>query len=72
MRSLVTLAYNLRHTYIAFLVRQGIRFADLARIVGKLPGALLAAYSGLAPEGARMTLEAINVAFPSLANFEAK
>ena len=27
----------LRHTYVAFLVRQGIRFADLTRLVGNLP-----------------------------------
>jgi hypothetical protein len=38
-------------------VRQRIRFADLARIVGRLPAALLAAYSGLAPPGARAELE---------------
>jgi hypothetical protein len=50
---------------IAFLVRQRIRFADLARIVGRLPAAPLAAYSGLAPPGARAELEAVNIAFPA-------
>jgi integrase len=47
------------------LVRQRIRFADLARIVGRLPAALLAAYSGLAQPGARAELEAVNIAFPA-------
>src|SRR6185295_11623391 len=37
----------LRHTYVAFLVRQGIRFADLTRLVGPLPAGVLGAYSAL-------------------------
>ncbi|MEO8935767.1 MAG: tyrosine-type recombinase/integrase [Burkholderiaceae bacterium] len=41
----------LRHTCIAFLVRQGLRFGDLARIVGPLPADRLAAYKRLAPDG---------------------
>jgi integrase len=41
----------LRHTYIAFLVRQGMRFAELARVVGTLPADRLAAYRRLAPAG---------------------
>jgi uncharacterized protein involved in exopolysaccharide biosynthesis len=56
----------LRHTYIAFLVRQGLRFADLARIVGPLPADALAAYSGLAPSGLRVTLDAVDRLFPAL------
>ena len=44
---------TLRHTYIAFLVRQGARFSDLARIVGSLPADRLSAYRRLAPTGAR-------------------
>ena len=39
----------LRHTYIAFLLRQGLRFADLARLVGTLPTERLAAYRQLTP-----------------------
>jgi hypothetical protein len=60
-----TTPHALRHTYVAFLVRQSIRFADVARIVGRLPAALLAAYSGLAPPGARAELEAVDIAFPA-------
>ena len=54
----------LRHTYIAFLVRQGIRFADLAQVVGQLPAATLAAYSALAPAGARLARESVNLVYP--------
>ena len=53
-----------RHTYIAFLVRQGIRFADLTAIVGHLPAEVLGAYSALSPRGARISLAEVNVAFP--------
>jgi hypothetical protein len=55
----------LRHTYVAFLVRQGIRFADLTRVVGQLPAELLGAYSALSPRGSRIPGEAINVVFPA-------
>jgi len=60
----------LRHTYIAFLVRQGVRFADLAQVVGQLPVATLAAYSGLAPAGARLARESVNLVYPGLENVQ--
>jgi succinoglycan biosynthesis transport protein ExoP len=59
-------AASLRHTYIAFLVRQGIRFADLARVVGRLPPEELAAYRVLVPPGPRASLDAIDRVFPPL------
>ena len=58
--------YALRHTYLAFLVRQGIRFADLTKIVGPLSATTLASYSAMAPAGARMSRESIGFAFPGL------
>lgn len=58
----------LRHTYIAYLARQGIRFADLAQVVGQLPAATLAAYSALAPAGARLARESVNLVYPGLEN----
>jgi len=60
----------LRHTYLAYLVRQGIRFADLTQVVGQLPSATLATYSTLAPSGPRVARESINFAFPGLENVE--
>jgi polysaccharide biosynthesis transport protein len=56
----------LRHTYIAFLVRQGARFADLAQWVGPLPAETLSAYSALAPTGARLAAESVNRNFPGI------
>jgi site-specific recombinase XerD len=56
----------LRHTYIAFLVRQGARFADLAQWVGPLPAETLAAYSALAPAGARLAAETVKRSFPGI------
>jgi succinoglycan biosynthesis transport protein ExoP len=55
----------LRHTYVAFLVRQGIRFADLTRIVGYLPAEVLGAYSALSPPGRLLPRDAINVVYPT-------
>ena len=47
----------LRHTYIAFLARQGIRLSDLSRLVGRLPTAEAAEYSSYAPQGKRVPLD---------------
>jgi site-specific recombinase XerD len=56
----------LRHTFLAFLVRQGARFADITRVVGALDADLLSAYSQLAPPGARLEADAVQWAFPAL------
>ena len=55
-----------RHSYVAFLVRQGIRFADLSRVVGDLPAASLGAYSALAPAGIRMAHGQAQLLHPAL------
>jgi succinoglycan biosynthesis transport protein ExoP len=47
----------LRHTYVAFLLQQGARFADIGRIVGRLPQEELAVYMRLAPAQMRVPLE---------------
>jgi integrase len=56
----------LRHTFIAFLVRQGVRFGDLAQLVGRLPAEALAAYSSLSPAGPRVPLESVERVMPAL------
>jgi integrase len=56
----------LRHTYLAFLVRQGIRFADLVRLVGHLPADLVGAYSALSPPGARIGMAEVQLLHPAL------
>jgi len=50
----------LRHTYLAFLLWQGIRAADIGRIAGHIPNEDLAAYMQLAPPGTRLPLEQID------------
>lgn len=57
---------TLWHTYVAFLVRQGIRFADLMRIMGRLPSETIAAYSALSPASARLPLEAVKRVLPAV------
>lgn len=59
-------AQALRHTCIAYLVGQGLRFADLDRIVGPLPADVLAGYAGFAPPGQRRKLEEIDPVMPAL------
>ena len=56
----------LRHTYVAFLLQQGARFADIGRIVGRLPQEELAAYMRLAPAQARVPLEQVDLVPPAL------
>jgi succinoglycan biosynthesis transport protein ExoP len=51
---------TLRHTYVAYLVRQGVRFADLAKIVGPLPADRLSSYKRLAPGSAPPSFDQID------------
>jgi hypothetical protein len=50
----------LRHTYLAFLARQGLRLADLVKLVGRLPPEQVAVYGSYAPPGERLTLDQVN------------
>jgi integrase len=56
----------LRHTYMAFLLQQGARFADIGRIVGRLPQEELSAYMRLAPAQMRVPLEQVDLIPPAL------
>ncbi|MEO5697602.1 MAG: hypothetical protein ABIQ60_10775 [Burkholderiaceae bacterium] len=59
-----------RHSYIAYLVRQGARFADLTGWVGPLDADLLLAYSALAPAGVRLEAAAVRREFPAFGEIE--
>ncbi len=59
----------IRHTFIAFLVRQGLRFRDLARIVGPLPAAVTAMYDAMVSGGPRRSVEEIDMVIPALRNY---
>ena len=56
----------LRHTYVAFLARQGIRLADLVKLVGRLAPEEAAGYSALSPTGTRATLAEVERVMPCI------
>jgi hypothetical protein len=63
-------AETLRHTCIAYLVRQGLRFSELDHIVGALPAEALREYAGLSPIGVRRTVAQIEPLMPALEALE--
>jgi integrase len=56
----------LRHSYLAFLLRQGIRAADIARVAGHIPQAEMVSYMQSASPRARRPLEQIDCIHPAL------
>jgi integrase len=56
----------LRHTYLAFLLRQGMRMSDLARVAGHIPQAELGAYAQIAGSSARLPFDEIERVLPGL------
>ena len=62
-------ATTLRHNYLAFLLRQGIRAADIGRIAGHIPQAEMVAYMQSAPPRVRLPLEQIDCIHPTLRDF---
>ena len=64
-------AAALRHTCIAYLVGQGLRFSELDRIVGLLPADTLAKYAAFAPPGTRRGIAEIDPIMPALVTREA-
>ncbi|MBI2802097.1 MAG: hypothetical protein HYX63_17745 [Gammaproteobacteria bacterium] len=56
----------LRHTYFAYLVRQGLRLGELPRVGGALAPVLLASYAPYAPPGVGRRLEEIDAVYPAL------
>lgn len=59
-------AAALRHTYIMYLVRQGIRLADLEQVVGRLSAKTLARYAKYSPPGPGLKAEAVSLVYPLL------
>ncbi len=54
-------ADTLRYTYLLFLIHQGIKLADLTKIVGALPSSRLLELSRFSPAQAGLSLEQINL-----------
>ncbi|MGX2038693.1 GumC family protein [Methylocaldum sp. MU1018] len=59
-------ASALRHTYISYLVRHGIRLSELERVVGPLPAKTLASYGRLSPPGPGLPAESVPLIYPAL------
>jgi polysaccharide biosynthesis transport protein len=56
----------LRHTYLAYLVRQGARLADIGGLIGYVAPADFREYGRLSPSGPGLPLEQIDPIFPAL------
>jgi polysaccharide biosynthesis transport protein len=56
----------LRYTYLAFLLRQGIRVADIGRLAGRVPQQELIAYMRFAPPMQRLSFDKIERVMPAL------
>ena len=59
-------AAALRHSYIAHLVRLGIRLSELEGVVGRLPARLLASYGRLSPPGPGLPAGRVPLMHPAL------
>lgn len=57
-----------RHSYLVFLLRQGVRMADLFARVGVLPADVVPAYTALAPTGRRLDAAAVQWTHPAVGN----
>jgi uncharacterized protein involved in exopolysaccharide biosynthesis len=60
---------SVRHTYLAYLVRQGVRLNDLPRLLGPVPPGMLAAYGVHSPPGSAVPLESVGSVYPALEGF---
>jgi uncharacterized protein involved in exopolysaccharide biosynthesis len=57
---------TLRHTYVAFLVRQGLRFSELGHLVGRLSAETFNMLAPLAPEAQRVSINSVEHLLPAL------
>lgn len=57
---------SLRYTYIAFLVRQGLRFSDLNKAVGRVAPDSLTTLAAIAPAAPRVGLDAVDRLLPAV------
>ncbi|BBA35759.1 phage integrase:Chain length determinant protein [Methylocaldum marinum] len=58
----------LRHTYISYLVRQGIRLSELECIVGPVPAKTLAGYGRFSPPGPGLPADGVPLTYPALSS----
>jgi succinoglycan biosynthesis transport protein ExoP len=60
--------WALRHTYLAYLVRRGVRLSELVRVAGDMPPSELAAYTAYSPPGTAVSLDSVERTYPAFAN----
>lgn len=61
---------TLRHTYIAHLVRQGLRFSDLGKLVGRVPAETLNSLAPLAVGSKRVELAEVDRLIPGVRSLQ--
>ncbi|PTR17453.1 uncharacterized protein involved in exopolysaccharide biosynthesis [Nitrosospira sp. Nsp2] len=61
-------AEAIRHSYIAYLVRQGLRLSELEQITGHLEAAVISSYSAYSPPQQGRHLSEIELLHPALIN----
>ena len=59
----------LRHTYISFLARQGVRIREIEQITGPIPAHYHTIYRIMAPPGAEFSIETAQLSLPALQEF---
>jgi integrase len=59
----------MRHTYLGYLVRQGVRLNELPALVGPVPPGLLASYGSYSPPGSALPLDSVASVYPALDTF---
>ncbi|MDO9239539.1 MAG: integrase, partial [Methylicorpusculum sp.] len=62
-------AESIRHTYIVYLVKQGLRLGELVNLVGYLPTSDLLNYAGYSPPRPGCGIDEIETIHPVLAEF---
>ncbi|MCP5243069.1 MAG: integrase [Burkholderiales bacterium] len=63
-------ADSLRQTYLIYLVKQGIRLAELEKIAGYIPPKILSSYSLYQPAGPKRSYDEIDLVYPELHNVQ--
>jgi site-specific recombinase XerD len=58
----------IRHSYITYLVRQGLRLSDLEQITGYLEPSVISSYSAYSPPQQGRSIEDIEILHPALAD----
>ena len=57
------------HTYLAYLVRKGVKLSDLDKVIGKIPLTVLAVYGVFSSPGSALPLDSIETVYPALQRF---